>query len=103
MVNASLYIKYPYLGQRLCREASNEEAVHRRPMFCRSLDVAVNMYFKSGFDSFLSLNDPAINTLLLSSIRIEITTREDTVLYGAVKISRGLQQKGDSPQRKDSL
>lgn len=72
-------------------------------MFCRSLDVAVNMYFKSGFDSFLSLNDPAINALVLSSIRIEITTREDTVLYGAVKISRGLQQKGDSPQRKDSL
>lgn len=49
-------------------------------MFSRLLDVAVIMHFKSGFDSFLSLNDPAVKALALSFIRIELTSREHTRL-----------------------
>jgi len=35
------------------------------------------------------VNDAAVNALALSTVRIELTSRVDAVLYGAVKISRG--------------
>lgn len=92
--------------------AGNEEAIHR-PMFCRLRDIAAITYHNSSLPlpvpqikSYLSSNNAAVNALALHSflaIRIELTSRVDTVLYGAVKISRRLEQKGDSPQREDSL
>jgi len=46
--------KWSWVGTWPLVDAGNEEAVHRPLMFCRLLDVVAIMYFKSGFNSYLS-------------------------------------------------